>query len=217
MPFPRITGLYTSSNDEVAVVCRMINGWNVYRYGTRGEQIFLIQLTNKTIPVPPDWAGFSASVEAVMAAPDARKLYIKVDYYRNIYDEVTGTRVSTEPVSSLIWVFDVDGNVYEESIEVPFYEYSYTEKGRKTNAPLLYSMLGLAREGTMLLYFPADRGYEILMMYQGGRQQRGFIRVDPEELRFNDFYLSPEGILCALLVDEWNAKLVWWRMDRPAQ
>ena len=216
-PFPKITGLYTSENDEVAVVCRMMNGWNIYWYGIHGEQIFLIQLTNNAIPVPPDWSGFSTSVDAVMAAPDARKLFIKVDYYQNIYDKITNTRISTEPVSSLIWVFDVDTGVYGESIEVPFYEYSYTERGRKTTVPLLYTMLGLARDGRVLLYFPVETGYEILLIYPGGRQQRGLIRVDPEELRFNDFHFSPEGILCALLADAWKAKLVWWRMDRLAQ
>jgi hypothetical protein len=75
-------------------------------------------------------------------------------------------------------------------------------------------MLGLAQEGRVLLYFPVDTGYELLIMYPGGRQRRGFIKVDPDELRFNEFHLSPEGILCALLVDEWKAKLVWWRLDK---
>jgi hypothetical protein len=38
--------------------------------------------------------------------------------------------------------------------------------------------------------------------------------VDNEELQFNDFHLSAEGILSALLVDEWKVKLVWWRPDK---
>jgi hypothetical protein len=213
-PFSRITGLYTTVNNEVVVVCRMTQGWNIYWYSAYGEQIFLIQLNNNAIPMPQGQPGSLISVDNVMAAPDARKLYIKVDYYRNMYDESTNTRVSTEPANSLVWVFDVDGNIYEESMEVPFFEYNYTGRGPQPSAPLLYSMLGLAQEGRVLLYFPVDTGYELLIMYPGGRQKRGFISVDPDELRFNDFHLSPEGILCALLVDEWKAKLVWWRMDK---
>jgi len=213
-PFSRITGLYNSVQNEVVVVCRMTRGWDVYWYSAQGEQIFLIQLKNNAIPVPQGRSDFTVSVDNIMAAPDERKLYIKVDYYLNVYDESTHTRVSTEPASSFIWVFHVDRNTYNESIEVPFYEYIYPGRGRQANAPLLYSMLGLARDEKILLYFPVEAGYNILMMYPGGRQRRGFIRVDPDELRFNDFYLSPEGILCALLVDEWKAKLVWWRMDK---
>jgi len=98
-------------------------------------------------------------------------------------------------------------------IEIPFYEYGRIERGRRASAPLLYSMLGLTQGGRILLYFPVESGYEVLMMYPDKRQRRGFIKVDPDELLFNDFYLSPEGILCALLADEWKANLVWWRMD----
>ena len=213
-PFSRITGLYTSGDDEVVVICRMIQGWNVFWYSAQGEQIFLIQLKNDAIPVPQGRPDLSASVDNVIAAPDARKLYLKVDYYRNVYDESTNTRTGTEPAGSFVWVFDVDGNVYDETIEVPFYEYGYSGRGRQATAPLLYSILGLAQGGRILLYFPVETGYDVLMMYPGGRQRRGFIRIDTDELRFSDFHLSPDGILCALLVDEWKAKLVWWRMDR---
>jgi hypothetical protein len=31
---------------------------------------------------------------------------------------------------------------------------------------------------------------------------------------YNDFFLSTEGILSAMLADNSNIKLVWWRTDR---
>jgi hypothetical protein len=40
IPFPRITGLYTSANDEIAVVCRLPFGWNTHWYSPYGEQLF---------------------------------------------------------------------------------------------------------------------------------------------------------------------------------
>ena len=214
-PFPYIAGLYSSLLDEVAVICRMPSGWNVYWYNSQGEQLFMVQLNNDAIPFPPDWSGFTASINMIMAAPDARKLYIKIDYYRDLLDESTNTRASTEPVSSLIWILNVEKGVYESHIEAPFFEYSFLENGRSTNERLLYSMLGLVRGGGILLYFPVETGYAILRMDSDGHgQRRGFIEVDPAELRFNNFHLSPEGILSALLVDEWKIHVAWWRLDR---
>ena len=215
VPFPRITGLYSSVQDEVAIVCRLSTGWNVHWFSQYGEQLYMIQINNAAIPAPADWPGFSASVNAIFAAPDARKLYIKVDYYRDVVDESTNIRVSTEPVSSLIWIFNVEERSYENHVEIPFYEHSYTERGRTVTVRMLYTLIGITREGGILLSFPTDTGYTVLRMDSNGLgQRRSFINVSPEELRFNSFYLSPEGILCALLADDWKINVVWWRMDR---
>jgi hypothetical protein len=214
-PFPRIAGLYASVQDEIAVVCRLPTGWNVYWYNALSEQIYLVQLKNDAVPFPPDWENFSASVDAIVAAPDDRRLYIKVDYYRDVFDESTSTRVGAEPVSSLIWILNVEKGIYERYIEVPFYEYSFSENGRTVYIRLLYSMLGLVRDEGILLYFPVDNGYAILRMdWEGHGQRRGIININPDELKFNNFHLSPDGILSALLVDDWKINVVWWRMDK---
>jgi hypothetical protein len=213
-PFPRITGIYTSLADELAVVCRVPLGWNIYWYSAQGEQLFLVQLKNSAIPAPPDWPSFTSSVDAVMAAPDSRRLFIKVDYYRDVLDESTNTRASTEPFSSIIWILNVEDGSYVGSMEAPFYEYSFSEKGRTVNTRMLYSMLGLVRDGKVLLYFPVETGYSILLLDTVSKEQRrAYFTVDNSELQFNDFHLSAEGILSALLVNDWQIKLVWWRMD----
>jgi hypothetical protein len=214
-PFPRIAGLYTSMRDEIAVVCRLSSGWNIYWFNAQGEQLFLVQLKNNAIPAPPDWSLFASSVDAIMAAPDSRKLFIKVNYYRDMFDESTNTRTSTEPVSSIIWILNVEDGSYEGSLEVPFFEYTFSEKGRAVNVRMLYSILGPVRGGKVFLYFPIETGYSILMLDTNSQEQRrGYFKVDNSELQYNDFHLSAEGILSALLVNDWQVKLVWWRMDK---
>jgi hypothetical protein len=214
-PFPNIAGLYASADDDIAVICRLPSGWNVYWYNTGGEQLFLVQIRNDAIPELPDRPYFTALIDSVMAAPDMRKLYIKIDYYREIVDSLTNTRTSTEPYTSLIWILDVERGSYESYVETPFYEYRFSENNRTVHVNLLYSMLGLVEGGGILLYFPIEDGYTLLRMDSAGRgQRRGIIHVDPGELRFHDFYLSPEGILSALLADEWKIKVAWWRMDK---
>jgi hypothetical protein len=216
-PFPRIIGLYASARDELAVVCRLPGGWNIYWYDAAGTLLYLVQLKNTAIPVPPDWPETSPSVDAIVASPDSRQLYLKVDYYRDTFDESTNTRTGNEPDSSVLWIMNVEDGTYARNMELPFFEYAYDENGRSASARLLYSMLGPVKNGGVFLYFPMETGYSLLYLNANagsGGQRRGFIQVDNRELQFNVFDLSAEGILSALLVDNWQVKLVWWRTDK---
>jgi hypothetical protein len=217
-PFPRITGLYTSARDELAVVCRLPTGWNIYWYDSAGTLLYLVQLKNAAIPVPPDWPEVSPSVDAVMVSPDSRRLFLKVDYYRDTFDESTNTRTGNEPDSSVLWIMNVEDGSYPGRMEVPFFEYSFTENGHTVNSRTLYSMLGVIKNGGVFLYFPVETGYAILFLNtnpgSGGEQRRGFIQVDNDELQVNAFDLSAEGILSARRVNNWQARLVWWRTDK---
>jgi hypothetical protein len=154
----------------------------------------------------------------IFAGPDSRTLYIKVDYYRNTYDESTNIRTGIEQDSSVIWIMNVEDGLWEKYVEVPFFEYQFTEQNRKITTRMLYSMLGIVKNGRIFLSFPVEGGYSMLVMSSefgaAGEQRQGFIRVDDDELQFNAFDLSADGILSGLLVDEWQVKLVWWRTDK---
>jgi hypothetical protein len=110
-------------------------------------------------------------------------------------------------------VLNVEDGSYLDSVEIPLYEIVETRRVVKTR--VFYSMLGVARNGKMLLYFPIENGYTLLFVNTQTRgQRRGSIQISNDELGYNDFFLSPEGILCAMLADNFNVKLVWWRTDR---
>lgn len=220
-PFPRINGLYASVRDELAVVCRHSAGWNIYWFDPGGTMLYLIPVRSDAIPVPQDRPEVQPQVDTVMAAPDKRQLFIKVDYYRPTYDESTGTRSGAEPDSSVIWVMDVETGAYVDTLEVPFFE-ADSGRNRRQAEKLFYSMLAVIGGGRVFLYVPQEGGYSLLVLGkvagQGGGmvQRRGFIQVDNEELEFNAFNVSEDGILSGLLATDWEAKLVWWRTDRIA-
>jgi hypothetical protein len=215
-PFPRIIGLYTSARDELAVVCRLPTGWNIYWYNSSGVLLYLVQLKNSAVPVPPDWPPVSPSVDAIAVSPDSRRLFLKVDYYRDTFDESTNTRTGNEPDSSFLWIMNVEDGTYTRRVELPFFEYAADENGRTVNTRLLYSMLGAIKNGGVFLYVPVESGYSLLFLdtNASAEQRRGYIQVNNDELQFNVFDLSAEGILSALLVDNWQVKLVWWRTDK---
>jgi hypothetical protein len=155
------------------------------------------------------------SIDTIAAAPDSRQLFLKIDYYRDTYDESTNTKLGNEPDSSVIWIMNVDDGAYTGTIEVPFYENTYTENNRRLSERMLYSMLGVVKNNRVFLSLPLEGGYSILILSTVPHEQRqGFIRVDNDELQFNAFDLSADGILSALLATDWEAKLVWWRTDK---
>jgi hypothetical protein len=212
-PFPRIVGLATSVRDELAVICRISDGWNVYWYNASGMLLYLVKIASDAIPVYPDWPQAITAVDHVSAAPDARKLFIKADYSRDTFDQLTNTRTGPEPVSSVIWILDVEDGSYSGSIEVPLFEFS--ENSRSAGIKVFYSMIGVMRGGKALLYFPVETGFSVLFVDSHSREQRrGYLNFIIDELRYNDFYLSPEGILCAMFADNFNVKLLWWRTDK---
>jgi hypothetical protein len=216
-PFPQISGLFTSIRDELAVICRLPQGWQIYWFDGEGVPLYKIPLPDKAIPIPRDRSGVFPSVDAIVAAPDARRLFIKVDYYRNTYDESTNTRSGSEDDSSIIWIMNVEDGSYADTIEVPFFEYTFTVNNRRVTENLLYSMLGVITNNRIFLSFPVEEGYSILVLSADSREQRrGFIQADTEELQFNTFNLSEDGILSGILATTWEAKLVWWRTDRLA-
>ena len=217
-PFPRIEGLYSSIRDELAVVCRLTNGWNVYWFDSEGNLLFLVPLLNDAIPIPFGGDGLIPSLDTIAVSPDSRRIFVKVDYYGHIVDESTNTRMGIEPSRTIMWVMNAEYGFWENQIDVPFYEYTYTEQNRRLTARMIYSLMGIINNERMFFSFPVDGGYSILVLSSDTdgsvSHHQGFIQVDLDEQQFNVFDLSNDGILSGLLVSEWQAKLVWWRTDR---
>ena len=217
-PFPRIEKLYTSVRDELAVVCRLPTGWDIYWYNQDGILLFIIQLKSDALPIPPDRDNVFPSMDVIAVGPDSRTLYIKVDYYRYTYDESTNMRTGIDQDSSVIWIMNIEDGLWEKYVDVPFFEYSFIEQNTRTTARMIYSLLGIMKNERIFLILPVEGGYSILIVSSEsgalGEQHQGFIQVDNEELKFHVFDLSADGILSGLLVDDWQVKLVWWRTDK---
>jgi len=212
-PFSRIVGITASVRDEIAVICRLMDGWDIYWFNSSGMLLYLVKLSSSVIPSLPGWPEALAVVNGIMASPDSRNLLIKVDYSRDTFDQSTNTRTGSEPINSVIWTLNVEDGSYPASVEVPLYE--ITENGRPSDVRVFYSMLGVSQDGKALLYFPLETGYSLLFVDTNSlEQRRGLINFSNDEIRYNDFFLSTDGVLCAMLADNINIKLVWWRTDR---
>jgi hypothetical protein len=212
-PFPRIIGMSSSVRDELVVICRLPEGWDIYWFSPAGMLLYLVKISSSVIPTLKDWPEAFSVIDSITASVDSRKLFIKVDYSRDTYDQSTDTRTGSEPVTSCLWTLDVEDGSYISSVEIPLYE--ILDNGHPSGIKVFYSILGAARNGQVLFYFPVETGYSLLFIDTNTREhRRGYIQFSLDELRYNDFYLSTEGILSAMLADNFNVKLVWWRTDR---
>jgi hypothetical protein len=212
-PFPRIIGMSTSVRDELVVICRIMEGWYIYWFNTSGVPIYLVKISESVIPALTNFTDTVSVIDTITPAPDARKLFIKVDYSHDIYDQSTNTRTGSEPLSSYLWVLNVEDGTYTGSVEIPLYE--VIENGKSTGIKVFYSVLGASKNGQVLFYFPIETGYSLLFIDTNSKEQRkGHIQFSMDELQYNDFYLSIDGILSAMLADNYKVKIVSWHTDK---
>ncbi|MDR2802683.1 MAG: hypothetical protein LBB22_00145 [Treponema sp.] len=218
-PFPRIENIFTSVDDDIVVVCQLPNGRKIFWYDSSGNQIYDIYFSNDTLPVPSDRFGLTPSLDSIGIAPDERKIYLKIDYYREIMDESTNTISGRESDRSCLWMVNAGGNSFSGSIDIPFFETSQTVNNHKTIENLLYSMFGVMNGGRVFLYYPIETGFSLLILAADGtkEQRRGIINVAGDELLYCAFDVSDDGILSALLSSNYEVKLVWWRTDKLAR
>jgi hypothetical protein len=215
-PFPNIEHIYLSLNDDIVVVSRAGNDYIVYWFSSDGNLLYEIPFKSDGIPTPENREELLVSLDGIAIAPDEKIIYIKADYYREIFDTATETRSGTIPDGCSLWLFSIDRNRYIDEVEIPFYESSTMINGRRFSEELFYTMLGVLKNREVVFYFPAANGYSILSLKADNsapQRKHGFINVDPAELEYSDFTLSSNGIISALLSTEWEAKVVWWRTD----
>ncbi|MDR0662775.1 MAG: hypothetical protein LBF80_01670 [Spirochaetaceae bacterium] len=218
-PFPRIENIFTSADDDLVVVCLLPGGRRVFWYDSVGSQLYNIYFSKDALPIPPGRFGLTPSLDGIAIAPDEKKIYLKIDYYREILDESTNTVSGRETDRSCLWMINAGDAHFSGSVDIPFFEAVSTVNNRKTTENLLYSMFGVMNGGRVFLYYPIETGFSLLILAADGSdaQRRGIINVSNDELMYSTFDVSGNGILSALLVTNYEARVVWWRTDKLAR
>jgi hypothetical protein len=216
-PFPYILGVYTVASDECIVVSMTQSAWLVHWFDSRGAFVGSVRLRRDALPIPEKGEGLIASLDKIVPDPEGRSIIIKVDYYRESVDPSTKSRIGIEYAVSWAYRMDPRDASYPEKWQIPAIE--KTAKGGPEGENVRYvrvpELLGAAGKDLFFLtsdddgktYFSAfDRSTRDMTRYS--------IDIASDELLYNSFYLSQEGILCALLGSKFEARVVWWRFDR---
>jgi hypothetical protein len=215
-PFPYIIGLYTQASDDCVVVSMTQSGWLVHWFDKGGVLLSSLRLPRAELPLPDNGQGLISSLDKILPDMSGRNLLIKVDYYKEAQDPATKTSAGVEFASSWIYRMDLKDGRYVDRWQIRAIEKTAkSAEGQTIKYSRVPSLLGAAGRSFFFI-FADDDGKTYISTFDRSTRDTGRYSIDiaPDELYYDAYYLSPEGVLCALLGTKYEARLVWWRFDR---
>jgi hypothetical protein len=218
-PFPVIVGVYVTAQDDCVVVSMTRDAWLVYWFDARGLVKSTIRIRRDSLPMPEDGKGLIPSLEKVCPDPDGDGLYLKIDYYSESIDPATKTQSGIDYDRAFVYRMDSRTAAYTDRYEILPFQPPSKSKNREDSPPRVWEFLGAARGKNLFFTSTDEEGNTYIAIYQGAiRSMKRFaIQIDPEEQQYTTLFLSPDGILCALMGTRFEARVVWWRFDRILQ
>ncbi|MDR2897956.1 MAG: hypothetical protein LBU99_04005 [Spirochaetaceae bacterium] len=214
-PFSAVRGIYSTNASELIVVSQTMVGLTVNWFSPEGILLYTIPVENRGLPSP-----FAASENVNMAIdtiiPDytARRLYLKIDYYRPEVDASSNVQAGISYTGSYIYPLDVETGLYGEGMNIPVYETIERSGLTQVSYSQPYEFLGVTENGWFFFIIADVDGYMVQMLERDtGRVIRKQLDVRADEVMYNTFSLSREGIICGLLASDYEASVVWWRTD----
>ena len=210
-PFPFISALHVTDDDQLVVVCRMAAAWQVFWFSREGALLLQVQVDQAHLP-PIDDPDLAASLVSIVPDMDATVLYLLLYYYPRTTDKA-GTGVTAK-----VFPLDLRTRQYGKAIELP------ANPGRKEKVGFTtqeiarppYDLLGAGSNGHLYLLGYTDSNlYNLVILGLDGRVRgRAWMVIEDSELTYRDTHLAPSGIIYGLLCGRARADISWWRADR---
>jgi hypothetical protein len=219
-PFPFIRNIYTTTDDELVVVCTTMEGAMVYWFSDSGFLMYKIPIITKDAPKMPGAAPAAATIAAVQdVIPDysSRRLFVKVDYYQPRLDKDSKVESGIDFVRTFLFPLSVESGKYESPVAIPPYEETVSEDYSKLVFKLPYDFLGVSKSGWLFFIISTTDGFNVEMVQPFSQKIiRRHLDVNHKKVLYYSMSLSDSGIISALLVNQDTAKVVWWRTDSLA-
>jgi hypothetical protein len=215
-PFPYILGLYILASDDCVVVSMTESDWLVHWFDKSGILVNSLKLKRGDLPLLDKSQGLVASLDRIVPDLSGRALLIKVDYYKEAMDQSTKASAGTEFFSSWTYRMDLKDGKYVDRWQIPAIDRTVKNAdGQNVKYFRVPEFLGVAGRNLFFIYADDD-GKTFISAYDRSTRIMARFNIDiaPDELFYNNFYLSPDGVLCALLGTKYEARIVWWRFDK---
>jgi hypothetical protein len=217
-PFPYIESLYVTGRDELVVVSRTPRAWLVYWYTAGGSLQHQLTVENSNLPPLAAAAGVrpAATTSLGKLVPDLeRRVLYAVLYY---HDPQASASDPALGYLTRIYRIDAETGRYGEHVDVPADVDRQAAAGSQAGQllPPSYELLGVNFRGEFFLLRREDTNlFRLLVLDRAGRAlARRNLVMEDSELYLKVLNLSVEGIICALLAEEYRVRIVWWRSDR---
>jgi hypothetical protein len=215
-PFPYIDSLYVTENNELVVICRVPDMWQVYWYSGEGILLYHVEIGPEHLPSPDTrMIPYVAKIVPDLSGP---LLYLMLYYTQDSGDDATNLTEVVENPPSRLYTLSLDSGRFLDPIEIPENGYRKQHTGsQEVEVPApSYEFLGVSKSGHFfLLRGESPNLYQLLILDSLGKiAGRRYLVMEDSELYFREIRLSSAGILYGLLCEEYDAKIVWWRSDK---
>ncbi len=216
-PFPYIESIQVTGSDEIVVITRSVNYWLVFWFSKSGSLMYRATILRSSLPVPKG-TDLLPSLGSIFADVDEHLLYLKINYYGSNREDEAQEKKNIYFQSSKIWWYNLDKESFTGSVDVPVKveDFRISEFERVKKIRDLYTLIGNSEKNVFFLMgHHREELFELILLRRDGSViTRSFIEIPEKSVVYRDFYLSNDGVLCALLVNEYSADVVWWRTDR---
>ena len=217
IPFPYVESIHLTDRDELVVVTREAQAWRVFWYTKNGELVYHVEIDLQHLPDAADAKSFS-SLEKIVPDMNTYYLYLMLYYYAEEYDESTGSKSAIQNTNTLIYRLDIQNSRYDGYVEVPeegIREVRVGARIQEISAPS-FELLGITSGGHFFLLRNEDLSrYLLLILDSDGKvEKRGYIFIEDTSLAYKLVAVERSGLLFALLCNDYQVQVVWWRCDK---
>lgn len=210
-PFPFIDSVSIADGETLNVVCRTVTDWILFSYDSGGELRHHFSFTETDLPVQEE--GTITSIARVMPGSESDRLYVKTDYYSS---EAENPDYRFDK-SAIHFINTAGGTVVGTIFLPPAYKTSgRAQLFNREEEEVIQYLVGVGDGGMFFLLSSAgDKLYNLQIVDTTGMVvHKGMIELDDSETVFRKFYVTPEGILSALIGKNTEVDIVLWRTDR---
>ncbi len=215
-PFSNIQSIHTNVNNEVIVICFTEQQYIAYWFSQDGALINRYSLNKSMIThTDVDLENIDyVSLEQILPDYNDPILYLKFDYYDSTIDESTKITSGIKFLKSVVYPLNVITNTFEKSISIPAYEKSI-KKSYGTEIFLHpFTFLGTAENGVLYFYITNENGLALLITNKNSKKiTEQQIDISLNKSLYQNFSLSNNGIVSALIAYEEKIDISWWRTD----
>jgi hypothetical protein len=215
-PFPYILGLFSVASDDCVVVSMTQTGWLVHWFDKGGVLVNSLKLRRGELPAPDKGKGLIASLDRIIPDLTGRNLLLKVDYYKEAFDPATKTPAGVEFASSWVYRLDLRDGKYADRWQIHALERTVKgADGQIVKYSRVPELIGAAGQAFFFINADDDGKTYVSTFDRTTREMARYsIDIAADELYYNAYYLSRDGVLCALLGTKYEARIVWWRFDK---
>jgi hypothetical protein len=216
-PFPFVSSLQVTEKDQLVVVCRLPQAWEVFWFSREGVPLYQVQIDNNHLPAREE-KGITPVLVNIMPDLQNPLLYLVIYSYSAVTDTSASAGPGQDNVTTRAYKLDLRTGQYgQSSVEFPQNPPRREKVGLKTTEiPSPPSdLVGVSDNGYFYLLAYTDTNlYTLQILDPSGRvKSRRKMVIEDSELLYRDVHLSSTGILYGLLADQTRAHVSWWRSD----